>query len=426
MSDSDAACRQARQAAERAKAASRGLARTTDGQRAAALFAMAAALRSQSARIVGANGLDVAEARSAGTAESLIDRLFLDEGRVESMACAIEEVAGLADPLGEVLERRVLPNGIELSRVRCPLGAVAVIYEARPNVTADAAAICLRSGNSAVLRGGSIAARTNALIASVLSEAALASGMPEGCIEYVGAGGHEAAEELMRARGAIDVLVPRGSRRLIDACVENSTVPVIETGTGNCHVYLHRSADIRKAVDIAVSSKCRRFGVCNAAETLLVDEEAAEALLPEVLAALRERGVTLHVDARAESIARRAGIATVRASEADWECEYLAPDIAVRVVSDIGEALDHIERYGTRHSESIVCEDTAAADEFTASVDAAAVYANASTGFTDGGEFGLGAEIGISTQKLHVRGPFALEGLTTYKYVLRGEGQVRA
>lgn len=426
MNDSNLARKRAREAAARAKAASRNLARATDGQRAAALLAMAEALRDERALIVEANRLDVAAARSSGVSDSLIDRLFLDDARIESMAGAVEAVAGLPDPLGEVVEHRVLPNGIELSRVRCPLGAVAVIYEARPNVTADAAAICLRSGNAAVLRGGSVAARTNARIASVLSEAAIASGMPVGCIEYVGAGGHEAAEELMRARGVIDVLIPRGGRRLIDACVENSTVPVIETGTGNCHVYLHRSADVRKAVDIAANSKCRRFGVCNAAETLLVDRDAAEELLPAVLSALHERGVTLHADECASRIAAKAGIPTVPASECDWECEYLAPDIAVRVVSDIGEACSHIERYGTRHSESIVCEDALAADEFAASVDAAAVYVNAATGFTDGGQFGLGAEIGISTQKLHVRGPFALEGLTTYKYVLRGKGQVRA
>ena len=399
-----------RRIAEAARAASGALAQTSAGDRNAALAAMAAALRAHAAEIVAANAEDVAAARAAGTKESLVDRLMLDEGRIEGMAAALEDLAVLPDPLGRVQDARTLESGIGLERVSVPLGVVAVVYEARPNVTADAAGICL---------------------ARVLADAAEGAGMPQGCIGLVASTDRAAADELMGLHGTVDVLIPRGGAGLIRHCVETSKVPVIETGTGNCHVYLHGSADLERARAIVVNAKCRRYGVCNAAETLLVDEAAAEALLPAVLADLREQGVVLHADERARAVAAAHGIEAEPATEDDWETEYLAPELAVRCVSGVDEAVDHVNRYGTKHSEAIVADPAdpagaAAIEAFLARVDAAAVYANASTAFTDGGQFGLGAEIGISTQKLHARGPFALEALTSYKYVLRGDGQVRA
>ena len=420
-----------RRIAEAARAASGALAQTSAEERNAALAAMAAALRAHAAEIVAANAEDVEAARAAGTKESLVDRLMLDEGRIEDMAAALEELAVLPDPLGRVQDARTLESGIGLERVSVPLGVVAVVYEARPNVTADAAGICLKSGNAAVLRGGSMAARSNEAVARVLADAAEGAGMPQGCIGLVASTDRAAADELMGLHGTVDVLIPRGGAGLIRHCVETSKVPVIETGTGNCHVYLHGSADLERARAIVVNAKCRRYGVCNAAETLLVDEAAAGALLPAVLADLREQGVVLHADECARAVAAAHGIEAVPATEDDWETEYLAPELAVRCVSGVDEAVAHVNRYGTKHSEAIVADPAdpagaAAIEAFLARVDAAAVYANASTAFTDGGQFGLGAEIGISTQKLHARGPFALEALTSYKYVLRGDGQVRA
>ena len=415
-----------RRVAEAARRASGVLAQTSAEARDRALAAMAAALRSHADAIVEANARDMDAARAAGTKESLLDRLMLDGARIEAMAAALEDLAALPDPLGEVQQKRTLQSGIELARVSVPLGVVAVVYEARPNVTADAAGICLKSGNAAVLRGGSLAAASNEAVASVLHDAAVGAGMPEGCIGAVLSTDRAAADELMGLHGVVDVLIPRGGAGLIRHCVETSKVPVIETGTGNCHVYVHESADFDKARSIIVNAKCRRYGVCNAAETLLVDEAAAEAFLPTALAQLAERGVTLHADERAAAIAHAHGTSTVPADEVDWETEYLSPDLAVRVVHDLDQAIEHVNRYSTKHSEAIVAEDEEAIEAFLARVDAAAVYANASTAFTDGAEFGLGAEIGISTQKLHARGPFALDALTSYKYVLRGSGQVRA
>lgn len=417
---------QVRRIAEEARAASGALAQTSAEERNGALAAMAAALRAHASAIVEANGRDMAAARAEGVKEGLLDRLMLDEGRVEGMAAALEDLALLPDPLGAVQQERVLASGIGLSRVSVPLGVVAVVYEARPNVTADAAGICLKSGNAAVLRGGSMAAASNEVVARVLHDAAVEAGMPRGCIGAVTSADRAAADELMQLHGTVDVLIPRGGAGLIRHCVETSKVPVIETGTGNCHVYVHESADFDMARAIVVNAKCRRLGVCNAAETLLVDAAAAEGFLPAALAELAARGVTLHADERASAVAAACGIETRPATEADWETEYLAADLAVRVVDGLDAAIDHVNRYGTRHSEAIVAEDEGATEAFLARVDAAAVYANASTAFTDGAQFGLGAEIGISTQKLHARGPFALEALTSYKYVLRGSGQVRA
>lgn len=424
---------QVRRIAEEARAASGALAQTSADERNGALASMAAALRSHAAAIVEANGCDMDAARKAGTKEGLLDRLMLDEDRVEAMAAALEDLVALPDPLGAVQQKRTLESGIELQRVSVPLGVVAVVYEARPNVTADAAGICLKSGNAAVLRGGSMAAASNEVIARVLHEAAVEAGMPRGCIGAVTLADRAAADELMQLHGVVDVLIPRGGAGLIRHCVETSKVPVIETGTGNCHVYVHASADPAMARDIIKNAKCRRFGVCNAAETLLVDAAVADAVLPPILTDMKEAGVLVHGDARVLAIAEAAGLSAagdapdvVLACEADWETEYLGPELAVKCVEGLQEAIDHVNRYGTKHSEAIVASDEAAQDAFLAQVDAAAVYANASTAFTDGGQFGLGAEIGISTQKIHARGPFAADALTSYKYVLRGAGQVRA
>lgn len=426
--------------AEAAKAAAAPLAQTSADVRNNALAAMAAALRANRVDVLAANAQDMDAARAAGTQESLLDRLMLDEARIEAMAGALEELVALPDPLGRVQEQRTLESGIQLTRVSVPLGVVAVVYEARPNVTADAAGICLKSGNACVLRGGSLAAKSCAAIAHVLHDAAVSAGMPEGCIGIIESTDRAAADVLMSLHGIVDVLVPRGGAGLIRHCVECAKVPVIETGTGNCHVYVHETADFARARNIVVNAKCRRYGVCNACETLLVDEAAALDFLPELFGVLADKGVHIHGDELACKAALAAGAGRLpvspalrieRATEADWGTEYLAPELAVRCVSGVDQAIAHINRYGTKHSESIVADEGSAAgaqaiERFVNEVDAAAVYVNASTAFTDGGMFGLGAEIGISTQKLHVRGPFALEGLTSYKYVLRGTGQVRA
>jgi glutamate-5-semialdehyde dehydrogenase len=410
--------------AHRARDAARALASTTSAERARALRAMADALLARQVEILAANAHDVESARAGGTPEPLIDRLLLTVARLEAMAEALGQIALLPDPIGEVVSGSTLPNGIALSQVRVPLGVVAIIYEARPNVTADAAALCLKTGNAVILRGGSLASASNAALTEVLSQAAASTGMPADAIQSITSADRAAAEELMSLHGLIDVLIPRGGAGLIRSVVENAKVPVIETGVGNCHVYLHASADTEMAERIVVNAKCQRPGVCNAAETLLVDEAAAERLLPPILAALVAQGVVLHGDERV--VALGAPDTVVPATEVDWEREYLDLELAVRVVSGLDEAVEHISRYGTKHSEAIVTHDYDAAMQFTARVDAAAVYVNASTRFTDGGEFGLGAEIGISTQKLHARGPMGLAALTTTKYIALGEGQIRA
>ncbi|KAB1647756.1 glutamate-5-semialdehyde dehydrogenase [Adlercreutzia muris] len=423
--------------AKRAKEASARLAVTTAEERNGALAAMAAALREHASEIVEANGGDMDAARAAGTSEALLDRLMLDEARVGAMADALDELRKLPDPLGVVSLESTLYNGIRLRRVSVPLGVVAMVYEARPNVTADAAGVCVKSGNACVLRGGSLAARSNEAIADILAAAAVGAGLPEGSICAITTTDRAATDMLMELHGLVDVLIPRGGAGLIRHCVEHAKVPVIETGTGNCHVYVHASADPAMARDIIMNAKCRRLGVCNAAETLLVDAVAAPSVLPPILGELLEAGITVHGDEMVCALARQAGLpvadgadeaspAVVPGGEADWETEYLGPHLAVRVVEGPDEAIAHVNRYGTKHSEAIVATDEAVIDTFLAAVDAAAVYANASTAFTDGGQFGLGAEIGISTQKIHARGPFAADALTSYKYVLRGDGQVRA
>lgn len=418
-----------RELALEAKAASVKLARIDAQGRNEALRAMAQGLRRSTAAILAANGQDMEAAREAGTSEAILDRLMLDEERIESMAAALEELVALPDPVGIVQEERTLYNGIRLQRVSVALGVVAVVFEARPNVCADAAGICIKSGNACILRGGSLAARSNEVICDVLASAAVEAGLPEGSICAITSTDRAATDALMGLHGIVDVLIPRGGAGLIGHCVAHSKVPVIETGTGNCHVYVHESADLDQALAILMNAKCRRFGVCNAAETLLVDQSVAQQFLPQALSALAEAGVLVHGDEMACRVAEQEGLpaeAVVPATEEDWATEYLGPQIAVRCVAGVDEAIEHINRYGTHHSEAIVATDEQAMEKFLAWVDAAAVYANASTAFTDGGQFGLGAEIGISTQKLHARGPFALEALTSYKYVARGEGQVRA
>lgn len=412
--------------AKAARAASAKLAQASIQKRNEALREMASALNAHAAEIVEANDCDMEAARAKGTSEALLDRLMLNEQRIADMASALVDLTNLPDPLGQVQVQRTLYNDLELRRVSVPLGVVAVVYEARPNVTADAAGICLKSGNAVVLRGGSMAARSNVVTARILHEAAVSAGLPEGCIQCIESTDRAQTDELMSLHGIVDVLVPRGGAGLINHCVEHSKVPVIETGTGNCHVYVHASANLEKAHDIIMNAKCRRYGVCNAAETLLVDAEVAPVFLPEVMGDMRDKGVVLHLDELAAEIASKEGVEFEAATEHDWQTEYLAPELAIRTVAGVEEAIEHVNRYSTRHSEAIVAEDRDAASAFTAQVDAAVVYVNASTAFTDGGQFGLGAEIGISTQKLHVRGPFALEALTSYKYIVEGDGQVRA
>lgn len=416
---------EAKRAALRAREAASVLSLASEEKRNEALYAMANALRQKSAFIIEQNELDMASAKEKGTAESLLDRLMLNESRIESIAAALESLAALPDPLGRVLEERTLYNGLRLSRVAVPLGVVAMVYEARPNVTADAAGICIKSGNTCVLRGGSLAVHSNTTIAHILSDALASVDLPADCIVAIESTDRKETDNLLALHGLIDVLIPRGGAGLIQRCVELAQVPVIETGTGNCHVYVESQADLDKACSIILNAKTQRTGVCNACESILIDEAIVDNALPRILSMLDAAKVCIHGDERVCAIASPLGIEVAQATDKDWACEYLDLEISIKVVSDYIEAARWINRYGTGHSEAIVTENKEAAAYFMRAVDAAAVYVNASTRFTDGGEFGLGAEIGISTQKLHVRGPFALEALTTYKYLIQGEGQVR-
>lgn len=416
---------EAKIAAQKARQASTRLALLDEGARNAILHAMAASLRENIPAILEANAADMDAARAKGTSESLLDRLMLDEGRIESMAQALEALASLPDPTGKVLEERTLYNGLNLRRVTVPLGVVAMVYEARPNVTVDAAGICLKSGNAAVLRGGSLAHHSNVTLTHLLHDAAVDAGAPENCIVAIESTDRSETDELLGLRGLIDVLIPRGGAGLINRCVELAKVPVIETGVGNCHLYVEATGDQEMAIPIMLNAKTQRPGVCNAIESLLVDEAIAEEFLPVALSALDAAGVAIHGDETTARIGQGIGVAVIPATDEDWGREYLGMEISVHVVSGPDEAIAHVNRYGTNHSEAIITRDAVIAERFQREVDAAAVYVNASTRFTDGGEFGLGAEIGISTQKTHVRGPFALEALTTYKYLITGEGQVR-
>ncbi|MGH3343698.1 MAG: glutamate-5-semialdehyde dehydrogenase [Carbonactinosporaceae bacterium] len=422
MSESRNAADLVLDAARRARDAATELAIAPRGVKDAALRAGAGALEARAGEIIEANHTDVARARDAGTSAAIVDRLALDEARIGGMAAGLRDIAELPDPVGEVVRGSTLPNGLELRQVRVPIGVVGIVYEARPNVTADAAALCLKSGNAALLRGSSSARASNLAIVDVLRAAASGSGLPVDTVQLVPGEGHDAVKHLMRARGLVDVLIPRGGASLIRSVVEESTVPVIETGVGNCHVYVDADADLDMALAILLDAKTQRPSVCNAAETLLVHAGAAEAFLPRALAALREGGVTVHGDQHVASLAPGD---VVPATDEDWTAEYLSLDIAAAVVPSLDHALRHIRRHGSGHTEAIVTRSQSAARRFAASVDSAAVMVNTSTRFTDGGEFGFGAEIGISTQKLHARGPMGLPELTSTKYVVTGEGQVR-
>jgi glutamate-5-semialdehyde dehydrogenase len=381
---------------------------------------MADALLARWSEVLDANAEDVARAEVDGTPANIVDRLRLTPQRLEDMARGLREVAALPDPVGEVVRGSTLANGLELRQVRVPFGVVGMIYEARPNVTADAAGICLKSGNAVLLRGSSSARSSNAAIVAILRDAAVAAGLDADVVQLVPGDSHDAVKALMRARGMVDVLIPRGGAGLIQSVVEESTVPVIETGVGNCHVYVDRAADLDKALAIVLNAKTQRTSVCNAAESLLVHASVADSFLPRVVAALQDAGVTIHGD---ETFAAYDDVEP--ATDDDWGQEYLSLDISARVVPDLDEAIAHIRRWSSQHSDAIVTEDQAAARRFTAAVDSAAVLVNASTRFTDGGEFGFGAEIGISTQKLHARGPMGLPEMTSTKYVVVGDGHVR-
>jgi glutamate-5-semialdehyde dehydrogenase len=407
--------------ARRARKAAADLAQRPRGQKDRALHAMADALLARSAEVVAANAGDVARAREAGTAEGQIDRLTLTDARVRGIADALRQLAFLPDPVGETIRGNILPNGIELRQVRVPLGVVGIIYEARPNVTVDAAGICLKSGNAALLRGSSNAKESNTALVAVLRDALEAEGFPADAVQLVPGDSREAVTYLMEARGLVDVLIPRGGASLIRNVVDNARVPVIETGTGNCHVYVDREADQDMALSILINAKTSRYSVCNAAESLLVHEDIAEEFLPKAVRALLDKGVTVHGDKRTQGFDE----AVVPATEEDFGREYESLDMSVAVVAGVDAAIDHVNTYGTRHTDVIVTRDLAAARAFQARVDSAAVGVNVSTRFTDGGEFGFGAEIGISTQKTHARGPMGLPELTSTKFLMVGDGQVR-
>lgn len=407
----------------RAKEAAVRLANTSTEQRNRALLAMAHALTHNQDDILAANARDMDAARAKNVAVSLLDRLELTPMRIKSMSEALKALSLLPDPIGEVVTGHTLPNGIRLSQVRVPLGVVAMIYEARPNVTADAAGLCIKTGNAVILRGGSLAIESCLALTRVLANSATAAGMPDGCIQSIESVEREAAEELMGMHDYIDVLIPRGGAGLIRTVVENAKVPVIETGVGNCHVYIHSSGNAEMAKRIVLNAKLQRPGVCNACESLLVDEDIYDKVLPAILRELEDGGVTIYGDDATRSLG--AVMRIEPATEEDWGTEYLDLKISVKVVKGLDEAIRHINTYGTKHSEAIITEDYTAAQRFLNEVDAAAVYVNASTRFTDGGEFGMGAEIGISTQKLHARGPMGLEALTSTKFVLMGSGQIR-
>jgi glutamate-5-semialdehyde dehydrogenase len=412
-----------------AKRASRALAQADSAVKDAALEAIAVSLLARLDEILEANERDMQLAGEAGVGAALLDRLRLDESRVAEIAEAVRRIASLGDPVGELIDGHRLANGLDVRKVRVPLGVIAVVYEARPNVTIDAAALCLKSGNAIVLRGSSTAAHSNAVLAQIASEAAVEAGLPRGCVSLVAGGGREELAELATQRENVDLIIPRGGESLKEALQAVATVPVIYAASGNCHVFVDASADLRQAEAIVINAKTQRPGVCNAAETLLIHAEAAAEFIPAVLRALGEAGVLVRADERTLGIAAEhepAGVRLEPAGEEDWDSEYLAPIIAVGVVDSLEQAIEHIARHGSGHSEAIVTRDTAAARRFQLGVDAACVYVNASTRFTDGGEFGMGAEIGNSTQKLHVRGPIGLRELCTFKYLIEGDGHVRS
>ncbi|HEX7353987.1 MAG TPA: glutamate-5-semialdehyde dehydrogenase [Mycobacteriales bacterium] len=412
-------------AARRANAAAARLAPTPRLVRDGALQAMAAALVDHAAEILAANAEDVSRAHEAGTAAAMIDRLTLTDARIAAMADGLRDIAGLPDPLGEVVRGSTLPNGLELRQIRVPLGVLAIVYEARPNVTVDAAGLAVKSGNAVLLRGSSSARSSNAVLVQVLDRAAVKAGLPEDALQLAPGDSHDDVVALLRLRGLVDVAIPRGGADLIQRTVRDALVPVIETGVGNCHVYVDAAADLDMAEAITLNAKTQRPSVCNAAETLLVHADVADEFVPRVLRALAAAGVTIHGDERTTERSRGTGVSVVPATDSDWSDEYLSLDLAVGVVDSLDDAVSHIRRWGSGHTEAIVTADLAASRRFVAGLDSAAVMINASTRFTDGAEFGFGAEIGISTQKLHARGPMGLSELTTTTYVVTGSGHVR-
>ena len=406
---------------QNAVAASRVL-MTAGAKKDDALNAIAGALIQNSGKIIEANEIDIENGRAAGLTESLIDRLKLDRGRIEGMAKGVAEVAAQADPVGKILEGRTLKNGLKIEKITVPMGVIGIIFEARPNVTSDAAALCLKAGSAVILRGGKEAINSNKAIAEVMRDAIERSGLPRDCVQLITDTSRQSATELMQLTEYLDVLIPRGGAGLIKSVVNNAKVPVIETGVGNCHVYVDKSADLDMAKNIVYNAKTSRPSVCNAIETVLVHKDIAEAALPLIKAELDKKNVEIRGCERTAAIL---GEGVVPACEDDYAREFLDYILAVKVVDSLDEAIEHLAKYSTGHSECIVTSDYAAAEKFTACVDSAAVYVNASTRFTDGGEFGLGAEIGISTQKLHARGPMGLSSLTSSKYIIKGSGQIR-
>jgi glutamate-5-semialdehyde dehydrogenase len=412
-------------AARQAKAATGALAIASSADKNLALQYIADALVERTPEIIAINKLDIAKATEEKISPALIDRLTLTADRIKAIADAVLELIELSDPIGVEIRNWTLPNGLNIQQRRVPLGVIAMIYEARPNVTVDAAALCLKSGNVALLRGSSTGDMTNDILVSVMRDALLQAKLPADCIVKVPGSSHDAVTYLIQARGLVDVVIPRGSAGLIESVVANSIVPVIETGVGNCHVYLDSQLDVEKAIDIVVNSKTQRVSVCNAAETLLVHKDVADIVLPRLLQELKKRGVTLHTNSAMAKYAESAGINSVAATEEDWHKEYYSLDLAAGIVDSFDAALDHIKKYSTGHTEAIVTSNQEHARRFADELDCAAVMVNASTRFVDGGEFGFGAEIGISTQKLHARGPMGLAELTSTKYVVTGSGQVR-
>lgn len=404
-----------------AKSASRLLCNISTEDKNNALLMIAAELRLNCDYIISQNTLDIEEAKKNGMSDTMLDRLSLSKERIEGMAQGVEDVAALPDPVGRILAENCRPNGLKIEKVSVPIGVIAVIFEARPNVTSDAASLCLKAGNAVILRGGKEAIHSNTAIAKVMRNALKKANFPIDSINFVEDTSRESASALMTMNDYVDVLIPRGGAGLIKACVQNSTVPVIETGTGNCHIYVDKDADINMAAEIVYNAKTSRPSVCNAAESLLLHKAIASSALPLIKARLDEKGVVLHGD----EFCCKMFEDVVSACEEDWGKEYLSYNMSVKVVNDIDEAIDHIYKYGTSHSEAIITENKDAAEKFLNEVDAAAVYVNASTRFTDGGVFGLGAEIGISTQKLHARGPLGLNELTSMKFRIHGNGQIR-
>jgi len=411
--------------AKAARVAARLLANCTRAQKDAALNLMAQALLDNATEIIAANKLDVQSATAANLDAAIIDRLTLDQVRIQSLADGLIDISKLPDPVGETIREFDVPSGLHITQRRVPFGVVAVIYEARPNVTVDTAGLTLKSGNCALLRGSASAVNTNTKLVEIMRAALSKSDVPADAIQIVSAESHESVAELLQARGLIDVVIPRGGSALIERVVTESIVPVIETGVGNCHVYIDKSADFAKAISIAINSKVQRVSVCNAAETILIHREIADEFIPELMQAFKAEGVTIHGDDSVAEYAAKAGIAFKQAIDSDWSDEYYSLDIAARVVSDIDDALSHIQKWSTGHTEAIVATDEVAISRFTSELDSAVVMVNASTRFTDGGEFGFGAEIVISTQKIHARGPMGLQELTTSTYVVVGDGHTR-